>query len=314
MCSINDQTLETALKPIFGAKDAHTKTLTQVRKCVNRNSHNPAISALVKSDGLEAFVKRAHQFLSSGALETAASSKTHASNVPSINTLGKPEINEIAPPIVQASSIDNKSAQGVSEVVTQAAVEVVQQSPTPGKIADLSTTPLEVDYTTQHRILTSTQALLEQACFEFVERALPSVLEQHGWDCAAALELDVVAKAMRKNEQDDNPNLKLKSKPMGNVLVAVSEIRHTAVHRHRVSARQLVRLLRTAVDLLKALDDTQRLKQMGELYDQVQTLLMQLDTDSDKRAGAEEKVAASESSNLSGRDPYLDWRAARTGP
>lgn len=138
---------------------------------------------------------------------------------------------------------------------------------------------LELSYTAQHRALSYTQTLLEQACFEFLERAFPSILENNGWDCAAALELDRVAKALRGNEKETRTELKLESKPMGGLLDAVTEIRNVAVHRDRMSAKQLVRILQTAVDLLTALDDTKRLEQMRKLSHRVRTLLLKLDAD-----------------------------------
>ncbi|CZR68383.1 uncharacterized protein PAC_18282 [Phialocephala subalpina] len=56
----------------------------------------------------------------------------------------------------------------------------------------LSSPPLPdsaIPFRLQHRILCQTQRLLEECCYDFAERWLPSMLEANGWDAPEAVEL-----------------------------------------------------------------------------------------------------------------------------
>ena len=47
-----------------------------------------------------------------------------------------------------------------------------------------------IPHRAQHLLLTVTQCLLEDCCFEFAIRSLPDILKEHMWDCPEAVELN----------------------------------------------------------------------------------------------------------------------------
>lgn len=114
MASIDDKALEVALKPLFEVEDANKKTLAQVRQCINENTKNPAVSALVSSKGFNAFSKRAHEFLSSGAFEKARLSEAQPVKAPGTKPLrlGNETPQTLAAPTSIEASCLSDSVQG----------------------------------------------------------------------------------------------------------------------------------------------------------------------------------------------------------
>ena len=50
--------------------------------------------------------------------------------------------------------------------------------------------PLYIPYKTQYQLLTKTQRLLEECCYDFTVQFMPDLLEQRQWDCSEAIELN----------------------------------------------------------------------------------------------------------------------------
>ena len=63
------------------------------------------------------------------------------------------------------------------------------------------------------------------------------------------------------------------------LLSSVTQIRHTAVHRERLSASDMITYLRDAKKFLHILGDTSRLAQIAQLHDRVCGILSRLDKD-----------------------------------
>ena len=109
----------------------------------------------------------------------------------------------------------------------------------------------------QHRILISTQALLETSCFKFAQKWFPEVLEEKGWDCAEAAELPgwlaLLAKYRVQAPPTDTEDVKdpfAKSQ-----YTLLHQIRHVAVHMQLRQISQIAEMLFTAHALADALDD-----------------------------------------------------------
>jgi hypothetical protein len=92
--------------------------------------------------------------------------------------------------------------------------------------------PSYLPYKSQHIILNTAQRILEESCFEFAEKWLPSVLSSHGWDCPEAVELTEWTWMLPKRAAELPPHaLKLKGTMLKESLLATNKLRHTAVHR-----------------------------------------------------------------------------------
>lgn len=103
----------------------------------------------------------------------------------------------------------------------------------------------------QHRLLVVVQQALESACYSFATTSLPEVMAEHeDWDCAEAVELNIWARVLATN-----PNIFAQAdmdeagKPLDQLLDSIVQLRHTAVHRLRVSATRLDTFLTDAGSL-----------------------------------------------------------------
>ena len=132
--------------------------------------------------------------------------------------------------------------------------------------------PLYIPYKTQHELLTRTQCLLEACCYSFTAQWMPDLLDQWQWDCPQAIELNnwtfIVAKQMHKLPSHCFGDLDTDKNPMSlaSVLTSVNELRHTAVHRLRTTAKGILEMIRSATRFAGALGDLSCQQQLDELH------------------------------------------------
>ena len=127
--------------------------------------------------------------------------------------------------------------------------------------------PLHLPFKTQHLILTTTQHLLEECCFDFAVTWLPSLLTENDWDCAEAVELTKWTKTL-KNHFPNLPASAVNSPHGGlvqEIFHATNELRHSAVHRLPTSARGIHKLIQSALRLAKLLCDFSRAAVLEDL-------------------------------------------------
>jgi hypothetical protein len=132
--------------------------------------------------------------------------------------------------------------------------------------------PVNFPYKAQHFILTTTQRLLEECCFDFTTTWLPSKLQENGWDCPEAVELTKWTKFLTKN-YDLLPKESLdlgKDTTIKQVLLSTHNLRHSAVHRLPTSARGINQMVKSAARLAKTLCDPLRTAQLEELNHEVE--------------------------------------------
>ncbi|KAM5450725.1 hypothetical protein MaudCBS49596_004257 [Microsporum audouinii] len=124
-----------------------------------------------------------------------------------------------------------------------------------------------ISYQIQHLILTKTQSLLEQACFDFTTKWAPELILRETWDCPEAIELSkwtvAVTKALDEIPIDafrteDYPNIK-------GIFHSSYELRNISVHRVRISLDKLEGLVQNAVQFLAALCDNSRALRLGKM-------------------------------------------------
>lgn len=105
---------------------------------------------------------------------------------------------------------------------------------------------------------------------------MPSVLQEKKWDCPDAVELNQWTKIFRaKPAQSHLQTLSagLSTKDTRSLLVVISNLRHTAVHRLPTTAKGVSRLLESAVKFTQILQDNFRAAQLEELLSDVNSKL-----------------------------------------
>lgn len=118
--------------------------------------------------------------------------------------------------------------------------------------------PTYLVYQVQHKLLNKVQALLEQSCYSWAKKWVPGLLEEQNWTCAEAVELLKWSKALPKRFGKLNTDATAleSSGALKETLKATHMLRHAAVHRVPTSAKGIEKMLKSALNLAKALRDT----------------------------------------------------------
>jgi hypothetical protein len=133
--------------------------------------------------------------------------------------------------------------------------------------------PSVFPYNVQHHILSLSQQILEEVCFRFMKRWLPSLLKKCSWTCAAAVELTKWVRVIKKH-LDILPNGCMNTeqqKCFKETLPHITRLRHTAVHRLHLTSVQLLKQVHSAYMLAEVLQD-------NECRDGLQAIHLRVDT------------------------------------
>lgn len=138
--------------------------------------------------------------------------------------------------------------------------------------------PIYIPYRAQHVILNEAQRLLEESCFDFIQKWLPSILEEKGWECASSVELTKSTQllAVYSTKIPKEAFINLGATPLTQILYATNRLRHSAVHRLPNTARGIRDLCRCGYALAATLGDHARAAQLdgicNELDDKMETM------------------------------------------
>ena len=120
--------------------------------------------------------------------------------------------------------------------------------------------PSYLSYISQHKLLNTVQRVLEDCCYDWVSKWMPSLLEERKWTCSEAVELGRWSTAIpRRFDTFSSDATSLGSgEALRAVFLATHPLRHAAVHRLHTSVRGLERMLENALKMVMALKDTPR--------------------------------------------------------
>lgn len=119
---------------------------------------------------------------------------------------------------------------------------------------------ISIPYNVQHLILTTTQRLLEECCFDFAVKWAPTLVQDEGWECPEAVELTLWANTLPKL-CDKLPAAAIFNEsgiPLDKIFSSVCSLRHSAVHRLPTSAQGIREMIQSAVRLAVILRDNTR--------------------------------------------------------
>lgn len=148
---------------------------------------------------------------------------------------------------------------------------------------------LRLPFTTQHRILSSIQQLLEETCFNFMKKRFPSVLEKHSWTCAAEGELTKWLYIL-KGLFTDHPVCCVGTEEQASlecISPIVAQLRHTVVHRLHITLEQVLDQIRCARILAEILQDNGSISTLQALHSKVDSHAQELET---KREATQQEV------------------------
>lgn len=165
---------------------------------------------------------------------------------------------------------------------------------------EVTPSPLYLPFSAQYRLMVHLQHKLEAICFSFGQKHMPEKLQDEGWDCPEAVELNVWTNKFRFASPFRE---RVPKKHRIALLNQVSNIRNYAVSRTRIDSAELEKVLDSAAKLAMYLGEDRSLFEklreevvntnswLGEETDQLQK---RLDAKLDVIAAARAKVDALE--------------------
>ena len=80
------------------------------------------------------------------------------------------------------------------------------------------------------------QCVLEAICFDYGKTRLPHIVERKGWECAESVELNRWVYVFLSNQNLFSPTqVRSLGKTLADLLSTIAQLRHTAVHRLRIT-------------------------------------------------------------------------------
>ncbi|KAK9772884.1 hypothetical protein SCAR479_10394 [Seiridium cardinale] len=161
---------------------------------------------------------------------------------------------------VKAATNDNVSAHSSNPSL------VAAPQPTSAAATIPSLHPVRLSYKAQHLLLTEAQIILEECFYDFASQWLPFLLMDEKCDCAVAIELNYWSHLYRKHvEQIPLRALNLKGRKFDSTMAAINRLRHSAVHRIKLTGSDVRDLIKAGVDVALLLRDNQRAALLGEI-------------------------------------------------
>ncbi|PFH60350.1 hypothetical protein XA68_11092 [Ophiocordyceps unilateralis] len=154
---------------------------------------------------------------------------------------------------------------------------VVMPVPTPTPPLPQETpSPVHLPMPAQHQLLTHLQQLLETASFEYCKRTMPEILEQNKWEYAEGVELHrFMDEFVRRRQRFPDT---VKGRPVRAVFNAISDIRHSCVHRHILETWKVGEHVAAAEALLMLFGDMVRANELAKLRRKVQATIEALES------------------------------------
>lgn len=142
--------------------------------------------------------------------------------------------------------------------------------------------PVYLPYQTQHRLLCKVQGILENACYDFGLQQMKDIIEREGWDCPESVELNIWARTLLAN-QDRFEAMDLESlgKPLSELTGSISRLRHTVVHRLRITANGLEQFLADAEVLTQLFHDDYSTRSVARIRRETQISVEELKRNKD---------------------------------
>jgi len=147
----------------------------------------------------------------------------------------------------------------------------------------------------QHLILTQTQRLLEECCYNFAEKWFPSILETNDWDAPEAVELNTWWRIFSKCNIPTTAITLSHGQSLTVLFKRAIFIRHCAVHRRpHIPLEKMEEMVQDAVLLSQALQDDLRATQLLHWHKELANLVAYLQS----RTNSHREAAEAELQNI----------------
>ncbi|TWU70429.1 hypothetical protein ED733_000202 [Metarhizium rileyi] len=290
-----------AFKDILKENNYNLRYVKEIKSLIKTHENTPAIAKLLKSQTkkkLNETVRRliADEIFSSEAkafnrfneaVPSSATSTQQTDCHPSIsnpsssslNFFGSKPIDSMLtnPGLTNELETPQASALPETKLCSTISYEAPQISIVPTKFGD-SAMPTTLPFCAQYQLLAQLQKYLEIACFDFAQDKLPGILKENRWGCWQAAELDFFVKELAK-QPSKLPGLnEVAAKiPITKLVASMTELRHSAVHRHYLTSSNIEEFLQCSEYFLALIADDKRLEVVKILRLTILDCLVELD-------------------------------------
>ncbi|CZT06979.1 uncharacterized protein RAG0_12548 [Rhynchosporium agropyri] len=264
----DERSVYLALKNVFKGPDAELRTLKKIRKRIQKHLDNKdaEVCALVAEHNIENVCNAAKALLQDDIFASTLRAKIRF-----------PEVFDVSPAQSAERVVSEaKAARSDSDAIRDAA-EGHQETWT-----TLEVNELELALEGKGKEPVQVQATLEDACYVFGCKTMGAILLKEGWDCPESVELNIWARVFRRNEDKfDAEKLVELEKPFPELLDSIAQLRHTAVHRIRVSAITVQQFIAEAESFAVILDNDTCSRMLSRLRQEAQHVIDDLGRNKD---------------------------------
>ncbi|CAI6342436.1 unnamed protein product [Periconia digitata] len=244
-----------ALKDIFQGKNARIRKAIVIRKLIKDHCHQKEVETLIQEHTIDDVRNIARLLLMEGIFESTLKAKGRFPNLFEVSPAQFIEIQHMMRE-QQDNSGERRSkptedglwsrnpygAITATGSLEKSHLLVVQSPQTASTVSRRY--PVYLPFNVQHRLLVNVQTLLEKACFSFAQERLHGVLQEEGWECSEAVELNRWCKIFLDYEiefsRDEMASI---PKPLPILLKSIAQLRHTAVHRLHIVAKKVLQFI-----------------------------------------------------------------------
>ena len=131
--------------------------------------------------------------------------------------------------------------------------------------------PPYLPFKVQHQVLTRVQSILEECCFDFGNAWVPHMMKEQRWEEVESVELNQWSKYILRHTHSLPHCItrKKEDRSLEDILFSIRPLRHSAVHRIRISAPGTLKLINSAIVFADALQDKRRAASLRRFHEQV---------------------------------------------
>ncbi|KAL2845199.1 hypothetical protein BJY01DRAFT_235009 [Aspergillus pseudoustus] len=256
-----------ACQPIFHGSNSHVRKRKTVMSLLQQN--RPALTDILREHNIDRTCTVAKRLLEDEVFYSTLRAKIR---FPELFDVSPAQSAEREASEAEAARDEAKAVREISERETSREITIRSQAreanAESGEIHELASInnptpslyPVYINYRSQHLIMTSIQKLVEEACFAYAQSHFPQLLVKKGWDCPEAVELTEWTKLLPQYLGE-----MATTKKRSELLRLLCELRHSAVHRLRMTAAGVERLAENAQLFLEVLRDSDRLESVSRL-------------------------------------------------
>ncbi|XPS68288.1 hypothetical protein M3J09_000580 [Ascochyta lentis] len=284
---LDERSVYLAFKNVFKGPDVQPQSDKSIRKKIRKyQSANEEIQALIQGHTVLQIGKIVKTLLEGNVFASTLEAKIRFPEIFDVSSAQSAEraVSEAEAAKSEADAIREVTARqqegsASAAIVGEATVKkdkeklAVVSAPPPNEKPLLpenfkarSLYPLYLPAKSQRQLLSKVQDDLEHACFRFGQRKMVRELQKQAWDSPECVELNIWMGLFRsKGNLFDAERMAGLGKPFPDLLSSIAQIRHTAVHRLRVTTGRTELFLADAEALAVLLADESCARQLSRL-------------------------------------------------